>query len=100
MGFTTKELKTDQERENELKGHSEKLALIHALSHSEKGEPIVIDNNLRTCGDCHEVTIVQKACVLNGGSKSTGSSTNSKLSMCDSNSKTTSNRNETNKIHP
>merc|ERR1712136_67745 len=53
MGFTTRELETDWERENELRGHSEKLALVYALCHSEEGEEIVISNNLRTCGDCH-----------------------------------------------
>ena len=37
----------------ELRGHSEKLALVHALRNVDKDQQMVINNNLRACGDCH-----------------------------------------------
>ena len=37
----------------ELRGPSETLALVYALRNVEKDQQMVINNNLRTCGDCH-----------------------------------------------
>eukprot|EP01083_Nonionella_stella_P122369 368145_1 len=53
FGAITRELKEDEEKESELRGHSEKLALMCALLETDKSNQIVINNNLRTCGDCH-----------------------------------------------
>merc|ERR1712129_244500 len=53
--FITKRLDSDKDREYELMRHSEKIALAFALTKSEdNGNPIVINNNLRTCNDCHQ----------------------------------------------
>ncbi|KAK1270328.1 Pentatricopeptide repeat-containing protein [Acorus gramineus] len=46
----------DQEKEELLLGHSEKLALAFGLINSSKGETIRISKNLRLCEDCHSVT--------------------------------------------
>ncbi|KAF3680776.1 Pentatricopeptide repeat-containing protein, mitochondrial [Capsicum annuum] len=42
-----------QEREERLQYHSERLALAFALLYSPPGSPIRIKKNIRVCGDCH-----------------------------------------------
>lgn len=42
-----------QEREEKLQYHSEKLALAFALLNTPEGSPIRIKKNIRVCGDCH-----------------------------------------------
>ncbi|MCD7448466.1 Pentatricopeptide repeat-containing protein, mitochondrial [Datura stramonium] len=42
-----------QEREERLQYHSERLALAFALLNSPSGSPIRIKKNIRVCGDCH-----------------------------------------------
>lgn len=42
-----------QEREERLQYHSEKLALAFALLNTPNGTPISIKKNIRVCGDCH-----------------------------------------------
>ncbi|CBI18780.3 unnamed protein product, partial [Vitis vinifera] len=42
-----------QEREEKLQYHSEKLALAFALLNTPTGSPIRIKKNIRVCGDCH-----------------------------------------------
>ena len=42
-----------QEREEKLQYHSEKLALAFALLNTPAGAPIRIKKNIRVCGDCH-----------------------------------------------
>ncbi|KAI3459019.1 hypothetical protein Pfo_015682 [Paulownia fortunei] len=42
-----------QEREERLQYHSEKLALAFALLNTPPGTPISIKKNIRVCGDCH-----------------------------------------------
>ncbi|KAK6156397.1 hypothetical protein DH2020_010645 [Rehmannia glutinosa] len=42
-----------QEREERLQYHSEKLALAFALLNTSPGTPISIKKNIRVCGDCH-----------------------------------------------
>ncbi|KAK9099303.1 hypothetical protein Syun_026348 [Stephania yunnanensis] len=43
----------DQEREEKLQYHSEKLALAFALLRTTPGSTIRIKKNIRVCGDCH-----------------------------------------------
>ncbi|KAG6422948.1 hypothetical protein SASPL_113331 [Salvia splendens] len=45
----------DEEKENALCYHSEKLALAFGLISTKEGSPININKNLRICGDCHVV---------------------------------------------
>nr|AYM00777.1 pentatricopeptide repeat protein [Salvia miltiorrhiza] len=42
-----------QEREERLQLHSEKLALAFALLNTPNGAPVSIKKNIRVCGDCH-----------------------------------------------
>ncbi|XAR57293.1 hypothetical protein NMG60_11025379 [Bertholletia excelsa] len=46
----------EEEKEDALSYHSEKLAIAFALIASEHKMPIRIIKNLRVCGDCHEST--------------------------------------------
>ncbi|KAJ7540196.1 hypothetical protein O6H91_10G005000 [Diphasiastrum complanatum] len=46
----------DEENENALCGHSEKLAIAFGLVNMPSGTPIRIKKNLRVCGDCHNAT--------------------------------------------
>ncbi|KAJ7546162.1 hypothetical protein O6H91_08G027800 [Diphasiastrum complanatum] len=46
----------DEEKENALCGHSEKLAIAFGLVNTPSGTPIRIKKNLRVCGDCHNTT--------------------------------------------
>ncbi|GAB4843314.1 hypothetical protein Ancab_013279 [Ancistrocladus abbreviatus] len=43
----------EEQKEDELLYHSEKLALAFGILSSPKRSPIQIIKNLRTCGDCH-----------------------------------------------
>lgn len=45
----------NEEKENALSYHSEKLALAFGLISTDDGSPININKNLRICGDCHVV---------------------------------------------
>uniref|UniRef100_A0ACD5YF26 Uncharacterized protein n=3 Tax=Avena sativa TaxID=4498 RepID=A0ACD5YF26_AVESA len=45
----------DEEKNNLLAEHSEKLALAYGLLTTSPGTPIRITKNLRVCGDCHSV---------------------------------------------
>ncbi|GFY96475.1 tetratricopeptide repeat (TPR)-like superfamily protein [Actinidia rufa] len=44
-----------EEKENALSYHSEKLALAFGLISTREGSPIQVIKNLRICGDCHAV---------------------------------------------
>ncbi|CAN6478495.1 unnamed protein product [Victoria cruziana] len=43
----------EEEKENHLSVHSEKLAIAFLLINTEPGTPIRVTKNLRVCGDCH-----------------------------------------------
>ncbi|KAK9673332.1 hypothetical protein RND81_12G161100 [Saponaria officinalis] len=45
----------EEDKENVLSYHSEKLAVAFALLKSSQGAPIQVIKNLRICVDCHEV---------------------------------------------
>ncbi|KAK9100781.1 hypothetical protein Scep_024211 [Stephania cephalantha] len=56
---TTSEVLLDideEDKEDALNLHSEKLAIAFALLNSRPGAPIRIVKNLRVCGDCHSAT--------------------------------------------
>ncbi|KAJ7289005.1 hypothetical protein O6H91_Y307500 [Diphasiastrum complanatum] len=46
----------DEEKENALCRHSEKLAIAFGLINTPPGTPIRIKKNLQVCGDCHNAT--------------------------------------------
>lgn len=46
----------EEEKENALNYHSERLAIAFALMNTSPGMPIRIVKNLRVCADCHLVT--------------------------------------------
>eukprot|EP01018_Ginkgo_biloba_P022393 Gb_37554 [translate_table: standard] len=46
----------DEEKENMLYSHSEKLAIAFGLINTYPGTPLRITKNLRVCGDCHIAT--------------------------------------------
>ncbi|GAB2275514.1 hypothetical protein Dimus_010271 [Dionaea muscipula] len=46
----------EEDKEDALNRHSEKLAIAFALLRSPPGSPIRIFKNLRVCGDCHTAT--------------------------------------------
>eukprot|EP01018_Ginkgo_biloba_P037444 Gb_29868 [translate_table: standard] len=46
----------EEEKEDMLCSHSEKLAIAFALINTSPGTPIRITKNLRVCGDCHCAT--------------------------------------------
>jgi pentatricopeptide repeat protein len=46
----------EEEKENILCSHSEKLAIAFGLINTSPGTPIQIIKNLRVCGDCHNAT--------------------------------------------
>ncbi|KAK9081932.1 hypothetical protein Syun_030914 [Stephania yunnanensis] len=50
----------DDEKENSLCGHSEKLAIAFGLISTPSGTPLRIIKNLRVCGDCHSATKAQQ----------------------------------------
>ncbi|KAK4734644.1 hypothetical protein R3W88_008905 [Solanum pinnatisectum] len=43
----------EEDKENHLVVHSEKLAIVFAIMNTSHGTPIKITKNLRVCGDCH-----------------------------------------------
>ncbi len=46
----------EEEKENHLCSHSEKLAIGLGLIKTQPGTPLLITKNLRVCPDCHNVT--------------------------------------------
>ncbi|XP_039128125.1 pentatricopeptide repeat-containing protein At5g66520-like [Dioscorea cayenensis subsp. rotundata] len=46
----------EEEKENPLYYHSEKLAIAFGLLHTKPGETIRISKNLRVCNDCHSAS--------------------------------------------
>eukprot|EP01083_Nonionella_stella_P224610 799398_1 len=50
----TRELNENENIEDYLCGHSEKLAVIYGLIMTLKGETLTIGKNLRICKDCHK----------------------------------------------
>jgi pentatricopeptide repeat protein len=55
--FATRiDLETDEEKENHLCLHSEKIALSFGLLETPKNSIIKLIKNLRVCGDCHNAT--------------------------------------------
>ncbi|KAJ4950073.1 hypothetical protein NE237_026905 [Protea cynaroides] len=46
----------EEEKQQRLSGHSQKLAIAFALIHTSKGSTIRIVKNLRMCSDCHKYT--------------------------------------------
>jgi pentatricopeptide repeat protein len=46
----------EEEKENIISTHSEKLAIAFGLLETSPGMPIQITKNLRVCGDCHNAT--------------------------------------------
>ncbi|KAK9665254.1 hypothetical protein RND81_14G100300 [Saponaria officinalis] len=54
----------EEQKENQLLLHSEKLALAFGILNTPNGAPILIMKNLRICGDCHSfVKFVSKVTV-------------------------------------
>ncbi|XP_050214845.1 pentatricopeptide repeat-containing protein At2g03880, mitochondrial [Mercurialis annua] len=51
--FVLLDLEGDEQRENSLQYHSEKLALVFGLMSLSREQIIRIRKNLRICGDCH-----------------------------------------------
>ncbi|KAL6316857.1 hypothetical protein AAG906_022575 [Vitis piasezkii] len=45
----------EEDKENALCHHSEKLAVAFGLISTSEGTPIRVNKNLRICGDCHVV---------------------------------------------
>ncbi|KAE9464813.1 hypothetical protein C3L33_03299, partial [Rhododendron williamsianum] len=43
----------EEDKENHLVVHSEKLAIVFVIINTKPGTPIRITKNLRVCGDCH-----------------------------------------------
>ncbi|CAA6672306.1 unnamed protein product [Spirodela intermedia] len=59
--FVLHDLEREQ-KEEVLRYHSEKLAIVFGLMNSIEGKPIRVMKNLRICGDCHNFAkIVSKA---------------------------------------
>ena len=46
----------EEEKEDHLPYHSERLAIAFALMECRSDSPIRIIKNLRVCGDCHDIT--------------------------------------------
>lgn len=64
----------DEEKLKRLLSHSEKLAIAFGLINVSNGTPILINKNLRVCGDCHEFgkhvsKHVQREIILRDGSR-------------------------------
>ncbi|CEO99946.1 DYW domain-containing protein [Plasmodiophora brassicae] len=54
LSYVTRSARTDDEARRAVYGHSEKIAVAHALRSVPPGEPIRLAKNLRVCPDCHE----------------------------------------------
>ncbi|KAG8373390.1 hypothetical protein BUALT_Bualt11G0019400 [Buddleja alternifolia] len=54
----------EEEKENILLYHSEKLAVAFGIISLQSDKPIMVTKNLRVCGDCHTalkyITIIAK----------------------------------------
>lgn len=46
----------ENEKQDELCGHAEKLALAYGLLYTPDGSPLLVTKNLRMCRDCHRST--------------------------------------------
>lgn len=46
----------EEEKQQRLRYHSQKLAIAFSLINTAKGSPIRITRNVRMCGDCHSYT--------------------------------------------
>lgn len=46
----------EEERENPLFYHSEKLAIAYGLLKTKRGETLRVTKNLRVCKDCHQAS--------------------------------------------
>ncbi|EPS69231.1 hypothetical protein M569_05535 [Genlisea aurea] len=56
-------LSEDEEAENPLQYHSEKLAIAYGLLKTKAGgDPVRVTKNLRVCRDCHEASKLISAC--------------------------------------
>lgn len=47
---------TEEEKEDDLCFHSEKLAMAYGLLHTPPESTLVVTKNLRVCGNCHTST--------------------------------------------
>ncbi len=47
---------TEEEKEDDLCYHSEKLAMAYGIMKTPPGTPLTITKNLRICGNCHAST--------------------------------------------
>eukprot|EP00246_Nothoceros_aenigmaticus_P008612 TRINITY_DN2344_c0_g1_i1.p1 TRINITY_DN2344_c0_g1~~TRINITY_DN2344_c0_g1_i1.p1 ORF type:complete len:578 (+),score=106.81 TRINITY_DN2344_c0_g1_i1:257-1735(+) len=89
---------SEQDREDSLCGHVEKLALAYGLLNTPDGTPLLVTTNLRMCSDCHntiktisrvenrEVVIRDAQCVhrFQDGSCSCGDGNEEAISKSDS----------------
>ena len=54
----------EEEKEQILLYHSEKLAIAFGILNLKAGKPILVTKNLRVCGDCHAaikfITVITK----------------------------------------
>lgn len=48
----------EREKESDLCGHAEKLALAYGLLNTPDGTPLLVTKNLRMCMDCHSSTTI------------------------------------------
>ena len=54
--WVTNDKMTEEEKEQDLCQHSERIAMNFAILNTQEGTPLVLWKNLRVCGDCHNVT--------------------------------------------
>jgi len=64
----------EEQKQDELLYHSEKLAVAYGILRVPNGTPIQIMKNLRTCGDCHSFMkfvsdITKRKIVIRDGSR-------------------------------
>ncbi|KAL0542764.1 hypothetical protein IC582_017841 [Cucumis melo] len=64
----------EEEKENAIKEHSERLAIAFGLLVTKVGDCIRIIKNLRVCGDCHEVSkiisqVFEREIIVRDGSR-------------------------------
>ncbi|KAF9615651.1 hypothetical protein IFM89_025601 [Coptis chinensis] len=64
----------EEQKENALLYHSEKLAIVYGLLNTPHGTSIQIMKNLRICGDCHSFTkflskVTQREIVIRDGNR-------------------------------
>ncbi|ONI16348.1 hypothetical protein PRUPE_3G093300, partial [Prunus persica] len=64
----------EEQKEDDLLYHSEKLAVAYGILQTPNGAPIQILKNLRTCGDCHSFmkfvsSVAQRKIILRDGNR-------------------------------